>query len=69
MKTLSKSKLKENMFEIFREIELSGEELVVTEHGKPVLRISSIEKKRTVEEIFGPQQGKAVFHEDPNTQQ
>lgn len=55
------------MLEIFREIELSGEELVVTEHGKPVLRISPIEKKRTIKEIFGSQQGKAIFYEDPNT--
>ena len=55
------------MFEIFREIELSGEALVVTEHGKPVLRILPIEKKRMIEEIFGPQQGKVVFHEAPNT--
>jgi antitoxin (DNA-binding transcriptional repressor) of toxin-antitoxin stability system len=40
MKTISKSKLKPQMLKIFREIELTGEELIVTDHGKAVLKIS-----------------------------
>ena len=46
MNTISKSKLKAQMLRIFRELEEEGEELVVTDHGRPVLRIQPIGKKR-----------------------
>ncbi len=65
--TISKSKLKARMLEIFRQIEESGDELIVTDHDKPVLKIIPIKKKATVEEVFGPYQGKAIFYEDPDT--
>ncbi|RJQ54752.1 MAG: type II toxin-antitoxin system Phd/YefM family antitoxin [Desulfobacteraceae bacterium] len=66
MNTISKSKLKSNMLKIFRDIEKSGEELIVTDNNKPVLRIQPIRKTRSVEEIFGSLQGKVVYHEDIN---
>ena len=66
MNTISKSKLKANMLRIFREVENSGEELIVTDNNKPVLRILPIKQGNTVEEIFGPLQGKVVYHEDIN---
>ena len=53
MTSISKSKLKANMFRIFRDIEESGEELIVTDHNRPVLRIQPIDRKKTVEEVFG----------------
>jgi antitoxin (DNA-binding transcriptional repressor) of toxin-antitoxin stability system len=65
--TISKSKLKAKMLEIFRQIEESGDELIVTDHDKPVLKITPIKKKATVEEVFGPYQGKVIFYEDPDT--
>ena len=37
---ISKNKLKARMLEIFRELEASGEELIVTDRGKPVLKIA-----------------------------
>ena len=49
MTSISKSKLKANMLRIFREIEESGEELIVTDHNRPVLRIQPIDRKKTVE--------------------
>ena len=67
MLTISKSELKIHMFQIFRQIEESGEELLVTDGQRPVLRIQPIQQKRSVEEIFAEWQGKVVFHEDPNT--
>jgi antitoxin (DNA-binding transcriptional repressor) of toxin-antitoxin stability system len=67
MNTISKSRLKANMLRIFREVENSGEELIVTDNNKPVLRILPIKQGKTVEEIFGPLQGKVVYHEDINT--
>ena len=66
MPTISKSKLKANMLRVFREIEASGEELIVTDRNRPVLRIQPIGRGKSVEELFGPFQGQLVFHEDVN---
>ncbi len=65
--TISKSKLKARMLEIFRQIEESGDELIVTDHGRPVLKIIPIKKRATVEEVFGDLQGKVQYFEDINT--
>ncbi|MDJ0755933.1 MAG: type II toxin-antitoxin system Phd/YefM family antitoxin [Ardenticatenaceae bacterium] len=64
---ISKSKLKANMLEVFREIEASGEELIVTHHNRPVLRIVPIRQGRSIAEAFADLRGQAVFHEDPDT--
>jgi prevent-host-death family protein len=37
--TISKSKLKPGLLEILREVERSRKELVITDHGRPVLKI------------------------------
>jgi antitoxin (DNA-binding transcriptional repressor) of toxin-antitoxin stability system len=65
--TISKGKLKARMLEIFREIEQSGQELIVTDNGKPVLKIATIMPKKSVEEVFGDLYGTAVIREDINT--
>ena len=49
MPSISKSKLKANMLRIFRDIEETGEEWIVTDHNRPVLRIQPIGQKKTVE--------------------
>ncbi|HBL29964.1 MAG TPA: prevent-host-death protein [Acidobacteria bacterium] len=36
---ISKSSFKAKALEYFREVESSGKELVITDHGKPVLKI------------------------------
>jgi len=64
MKTISKSKLKPKMLEVFREIEKGGEELIVTDNNKPVLRIQPIRKKLPVEEVFGAIKGPVKYHEN-----
>lgn len=64
MTSISKSKLKANVLRVFREIEQSGEERIVTDHNRPVLRIQPIDRKKTVEELFGKVQGKVIYHED-----
>ncbi len=64
--TISKGKLKAKMLEIFRQVEDSGEELIVTDHGKPVLKIIPIRQKTTVEELFGAVQGRVAYLEDIN---
>ena len=64
--TISKSKLKAKMLEIFRQLEESGQELIVTDHDKPVLKIVPIKQKATVEELFGDIQGQVTYLEDIN---
>ena len=66
MLTISKSKLKANMLRVFREIEASGEELIVTDRNKPVLRIQRIGSKGTVQDVFGSIEGRVVYREDIN---
>lgn len=51
MPSISKSKLKANMLRIFREIEESGEEWIVTDRNRSVLRIQPIVQKKTVAEV------------------
>jgi len=39
VKTVSKAKLKAKMLECFREVEATGEPLIVTDHGREVLEV------------------------------
>ncbi len=65
MKTISKSQLKSKMLSIFRSLEQSGEELIVTDYGKPVLKITSIQPARQKpEKIFKPYRGRVVYGKD-----
>jgi prevent-host-death family protein len=71
MVTVSKSALKARMLEYFRQVEATGEPLVVTDHGKPVLQVVPIEpKKRPREEVLAEYRarwpGKVVFYGDPD---
>lgn len=45
MNTVSKGKLKAKMLEYFREVESSGEPLIVTDRGRKVLEIRPIESQ------------------------
>ena len=64
---ISKSKLKAKMLEIFRQLESSGNELIVTDHDKPVLKIIPIKQKAAVNAVFGDLQGQVTYLEDINT--
>lgn len=41
VRTVSKSKFKPRALEYFRKVQETGEELVLTDHGKPVLKITA----------------------------
>ena len=72
MLTVSKGILKNRMLEYFRRVEATGEELIVTDHRKPVLKISPLYDKKTLKSVFEPYQGKAVYiapETDPETDQ
>ena len=40
------------MLEYFREVERTGEPLVVTDHGREVLEVRSIRKSSTVQDVL-----------------
>lgn len=67
MKTISKGKLKATMLRVFREIEQTGEELIVTDHNRPVLKIEPIRLKQDVRRVFGDVKGPVIYHEDLTT--
>lgn len=64
--SISKSKLKAKMLEVFRQLEASNKELIVTDRGKPVLKIVPIKHKETVAEVFSGLQGKVTYLEEIN---
>ena len=64
MLEISKSALKAKMLEYLRRVEETGEDLIVTDNGRPVVKITAIREKRSVEEVFGPYRGRIVYHED-----
>ena len=66
IESISKSKLKAKMLAIFRELETTREELIVTDHGKPVLKIVPIKQENTVAELFAGLQGQVTYLEDIN---
>ena len=65
MESVSKSVLKAKMLEYFRRVEETGEELVVTDHNEPVLRIVPIRKRVPMANLFADVRGRVVYHEDP----
>ena len=67
MMQISKSAFKSRMLEIMRDIERTGEEVVVTDHGKPTIVVRPYESKLGVDEAFGDLHGTLLLHEDPDT--
>ncbi|MEN8149727.1 MAG: type II toxin-antitoxin system prevent-host-death family antitoxin [Planctomycetota bacterium] len=65
MITVSKSLLKAKMLEYFRRVEETGEELIVTSHGTPTLKVVPIRSKVTPEAAFGVIRERAEAHGDP----
>jgi prevent-host-death family protein len=61
---VSKSVLKAKMLEYFREVETSGEALIVTSSGQPVLRVIPYCQDLTVDEAFADVRGKIRYHGD-----
>lgn len=52
MKTVSKSRLKARMLEYFREVEATGEPLIVTDHGRETLEVRPVQKRSTAQEVL-----------------
>jgi len=52
LEEVSKSKLKARMLGIFRKLEEEGGELIVTDNGRPTLKITPIRQKLSVAAVF-----------------
>jgi hypothetical protein len=46
-KTVTKSEFKPRAFELFRYVETTNKALIISDHGKPVLRLSAITDKES----------------------
>jgi prevent-host-death family protein len=52
------------MLEYFREVEETGEELVVTDNGRPVVKVVPIRLWSSIDDLFADMRGRVVYHED-----
>ena len=64
MKTVDKSQLIAQLLELLQLVEIEGEEIVVMDGTKPVVRISPYEKSLSTEELFKDMRGKVKYFED-----
>lgn len=64
VETISKSALKARMLEIFRWVEQTGEELIVTDNNRPVLKVVPLRVRRPAAETYGDLRGRVVYRAD-----
>jgi antitoxin (DNA-binding transcriptional repressor) of toxin-antitoxin stability system len=62
---VSKGKLKAKMLEYFRQVERTGEPLVVTDRGREVLEVRPIRRDATTEEVLRKLRDKAGISKLP----
>lgn len=60
---VSKSKFKPRSLEYFRQVEQTGEELIITDHGRPVLKISPYSEEP--EEVLKALRNSVLKYERP----
>ncbi len=66
MKSIDKNQLKANLLEFLQLVELEGEEILVTDGNKPIIRISQYEKTPATEELFKNMRGKVKYFDGFN---
>ena len=65
MSEVSKSVLKAKMLEYLRRVEETGEELVVTDNGRPVVKVVPIHpRRRSAYDLFADVRGRVIYRED-----
>lgn len=64
MKRVSKGVLKAKMLEYFREVERTREELIVTDHNTPVLKVVPLHQRLSAAEVFADVRNRVVYRED-----
>jgi prevent-host-death family protein len=69
---VSKSELKAKMLEYFRMVEETGEELIVTSHNIPVIKVTALGTRERCEDIFADIRGKVHIDDsivEPETEE
>ena len=61
METVSKGALKAKMLEYLRRVEETGEELIVTDNNRPVLRIVPIRTRIPADTLFADVRGRGAY--------
>ena len=64
MAEVSKSALEAKVLEYFQHVEETGEELIVTDNGRPVVKVVAIRPRRSAADAFGDVRGRVVYRED-----
>jgi antitoxin (DNA-binding transcriptional repressor) of toxin-antitoxin stability system len=64
---VSKSKLKAKLLECLRLVESQDQEIIITDYGKPVLKITKYITSPTTDELFSSMRGKVQYFEDLTT--
>lgn len=67
MTTVSKGVLKSKLLEFLRQVEATGEELVITSHGIPVLKVVPIVQRDSTETLFADVRGTLSWLVPPDT--
>jgi antitoxin (DNA-binding transcriptional repressor) of toxin-antitoxin stability system len=62
---VSKSRFKAQALELFRQVEASGEPLVVTDHGRPTLEVRPYRPARSDAEPLEVLRGSVLRFDDP----
>lgn len=60
---VSKSSFKDRALEYFREVETTGNELIITDHGKPVLKL--VRYDQDPKAVLEALRGSVVRYDDP----
>lgn len=60
---VSKSQFKAKALELMRQVEASGEPLIITNHGRPALEVRPIAKPK--DDPFEKLRGSVLFYDDP----
>ena len=63
MKTIAKSEFKPKAFEYFRIVESTGEEILITDHGRPVLKI--VKYSDSDNDILESMKGTVTYYDEP----
>jgi prevent-host-death family protein len=63
MEMVAKSKMKAHCLEYFRQVEHSGQELIITDRGKPILKV--VPYASNPAEILESLRGSVIRYDDP----
>ena len=66
MATVSKGALKARLLEYLRQVEATGEALVITNRGVPVLKVVPIAQRESTDVLFADVRGKLTWTESAN---